>query len=172
MKRVLVVITVGAIGAAYLAGYWPQRQGRVASQEALAAMGASLERSQARNRLYGLQSQLVALRATVEARNFGDAQGEAGAFFDSVRAEAGRRDQSHARQALEGIAAGRDSLTVALTQSDPAALEMVQGAMTRLGDALEAAPGVETGMGSAPTAPSPERPERDVASDSTSPGPR
>jgi hypothetical protein len=157
MKRVLVVLSLGAVGAAYLAGYWPQRQDRVASEEASAAMRADLERAEARNRLYRLQSQLIDVLATVEARNFGDAQGKATAFFDSVRAEAGRPDQSHVRQALEGIVAGRDPLTIALTQNDPAALEMLHGAMTRLREALgEATPRVETRTSPAPTLPSPE----------------
>jgi len=161
MKRVLVVlvlgiITLGAIGAAYLAGYWPQHQEGVTCEAALRAMRANLERAEARNRLYGLQSQLIDLLATVEARNFGDAQGKATAFFDSVRAEAGRPDQSTARPMLEEIAAGRDSLTIALTQNDPAALEILHGAMTRLREALgESTPRVETGTNPTPTAPSP-----------------
>jgi hypothetical protein len=157
MKRVLVVLVLGifilgAIGAAYLAGYWPRHQQGVACEAALQAMRANLERAQARNRLYGLQSQLIGLLVTVEARNFGDAQGKATAFFDSVRAEAGRPDQGDARRVLEDIAAERDSLTVALTQNDPVALEMLHGAMTRLREALgEAPPGVETGTSPMPT---------------------
>lgn len=136
MKRVLVVLTLVAIGAAYFAGYWPERQARVASERALEAMRANLERAEARNRLYGLQSQLIELMAAVEARNFGAAQGKATAFFDSARAEAGRPDQAYAVETLEGILAGRDSLTIAITQNDPAALEMLRGAMTRLRGAL------------------------------------
>ena len=156
MKRVLVVLTLAAIGAAYFAGYWPQRQERVASEAALAGVRADLERAEARNRLYGLQSQLIDLLATVEARNFGDAQAQATAFFGSVRAESGRPDQSHAQEALEDVAAGRDSLTIALTQNDPAALEMLHGAMTRLREALgEATPQLETGASPAPTVPAP-----------------
>lgn len=156
MKRVLVVLTLGAIGAAYFVGYWPERQARVASERALEAMRANLERAEARNRLYGLQSQLIDLLAAVEARNFGDAQRKATAFFDLVRAEAGRPDQSHAGKPLEGILAGRDSLTIAITQNDPAALEMLRGAMTRLRAALGEAPAdVGTGTSPSPTVPSP-----------------
>lgn len=157
MKRVLVVlvlgiIALGAIGAAYLAGYWPQHQEAVTCEAALQAMRANLERAEARNRLYGLQSQLIDLLATVEARNFGDAQGKATAFFDSVRTEAGRPDQDDARPTLEDIAAGRDSLTIALTQNDPAALEMLHGTMTRLREALgESPPEVETEASPMPT---------------------
>jgi hypothetical protein len=157
MKRVLVVLALAAIGIAYFAGYWPQRQDRVASERALDSTRASLERAEARNRLYGLQSQLIDLLRTVEARNFGDAQGKATAFFDEVRAEAGRPDQSHAREALEGIVAGRDALTIALTQNDPAAIEMLHGTMLQLRVALgDAPPQVTAGAGPSPTAPSPK----------------
>ena len=157
MKWVLAVLTVVAIGVAYLAGYGPERQARVASETALEATRASLERAEARNRLYSLQSQLVALLATAEARNFGAAQGEATTFFNAVRAESGRPDQSHVRKALEGILAGRDSLTIALTQNDPAALAMLHGTMARLREALGDAPvQVEPATSPSPTAPSPK----------------
>lgn len=136
MKRVLVVFALAAIGIAFFAGYWPQRQDRVASEKALDSTRASLERAEARLRLYGLQSQLIDLLRAVEAGNFGDAQGKATAFFDGVRSEAGRPAQSHARETLEGIVAGRDSLTVALTKNDTAALEMLRETMTRLRQAL------------------------------------
>lgn len=154
MRRVLVVLTLAAIGAAYVAGYWPERQARLASEAALQGMRGDLERAEARNRLYGLQSKLIDLLGTVEARNFGEAQVKATAFFDAVRAEAGRPDQAGATKALEGILAARDSLTIALTQNDPAALEMLRGAMTRLRAALGEAPASEAPGPS----PSPARP--------------
>jgi hypothetical protein len=153
MNRVLVVLAaIGvAIGAAYFAGYWPQRQGRVASEAALEAtraelesMRADLQRAQARNRLYALQSRLVVLINTVEARNFGDAQAQGTAFFDAVQVEAGRPDQSHARRELDAIVAGRDALTVALTRNDPVALQMLQGAMIGLREGLVEAPRPQT----------------------------
>lgn len=157
MKRLLVVLTLAAIGAAYVAGYWSERQARAASERALEAMRANLERAEARNRLYSLQSQLIDLLATVESRNFGEAQGKATAFFDLVRAEAGRPDQSQAGKTLEEILAGRDSVTIAITQNDPAALEMLRGTMTRLRAALgEALPHVGTGTSPSPAAPSPK----------------
>jgi uncharacterized protein (DUF2267 family) len=154
MKRVLVVLALAAIGAAYFVGYWPERQARVASERTLEAMRANLERAEARNRLYGLQSKLSDLLGTVEARNFGEAQGKATAFFDAVRAEASRSDQAGATKALEGILEGRDSLTIAITQNDPAALEMLRGAMTRVRAALgETPPHEAAGPSPSPAAP-------------------
>lgn len=154
MKKALIVLALAAVGIAYFAGYWPQRQDRVASERALDVARASLERAEARNRLYGLQSQLLDLLATVEARNLGDAQGKATAFFNGVRAESGRPDQSHARKTLEGIVAGRDSLTVALTQNDSTTLDMLHGTMTHLRQALgDVSTEVET-----PPSPSPAVP--------------
>jgi len=154
MRRLLVVLTLAAIAAAYIAGYWPEREARVASERALQAMRGDLERAEARNRLYGLQSRLIDLLGTVEARNFGDAQGKATAFFDAVRAEAGRPDQAQVTKALEGTLAGRDSLTIAITQNDPATLEMLRGTMTRLRAALgEAPPHEAAGPSPSPAAP-------------------
>ncbi|MEO8499818.1 MAG: hypothetical protein ABI565_02800 [Vicinamibacteria bacterium] len=132
----LVVLITALIGLVYLAGYWPQRQTRLACEKTLDLTRASLERAEARNRLYGLQSRLIDLLATVEARNFGAAQDQASAFFNAVRAEAERPDQSQVRAALVRIGMGRDALTVALTQNDPAALSLVQGAMAQLRVAL------------------------------------
>jgi len=124
------------IGLVYFAGYWPQRQAGVASEKVLDLTRVSLEQAEARNRLYGLQSRLIDLLATVEARNFGAAQEQASAFFDAVRAEAERPDQSQVRAALARIGTGRDALTVALTQNDPAALSLAHDAMTQLRVAL------------------------------------
>jgi hypothetical protein len=94
---------------AFFLGYWPANRARAAAERALETTQASLERAEARNRLYGLQSKVVDLLATVEASTFGDAQGKASAFFDAVRTEAARPDQRQARAALESILAERDA---------------------------------------------------------------
>ncbi|MEO8361932.1 MAG: hypothetical protein ABI672_18005 [Vicinamibacteria bacterium] len=136
MKLRVGLLVLVLLGSAYLAGYWPERQALTASEKTLELTRASLDRAEARNRLYGLQSKLIDLLAAVEARNFGDAQARASVFFDAVRAEANQPDQSQGKAALERIGSGRDTLTVALTQNDPSALSLVQGAMTQLRVAL------------------------------------
>ena len=136
MKKSLVALVLVALVAAFFLGYWPANRARSAAESALAASQASLERAEARNRLYGLQSTVVDLLATVEARNFGDALRKASAFFDAVRTESTRPDQSQARGALESILAERDATIGALTQSDPATAVMLHGVMSRLRSAL------------------------------------
>lgn len=136
MKTPFIVLALAATGVAYFAGYWPARQDRLAAEQSLKAAEASLLRAEALNRLYALQSKLVDLQATVDARNFGDAQAKSTVFFDALRTEAARPDQSQARGALESILAGRDTLTAALTQNDPAARESLSHAMARLREAL------------------------------------
>jgi hypothetical protein len=136
MRKSHVGLTLIAIVVAFCVGYWPASRGRGAAEQALERAQASLERSEARNRLYGLQSKLVDLLATVEARNFGDAQGKATVFFDAVRNEAPQPDQSPARAALESILAERDAITSALTRDDPATPNLIHGVMTRLREAL------------------------------------
>ncbi|MBK5256371.1 MAG: hypothetical protein JJE39_10095 [Vicinamibacteria bacterium] len=140
MKTIIGVLALAAIGVAYFVGYWPERQSRLATETTLEATRANLEQAQARNRLYGLQSKLIELLTTVEARNFGEAQGQSTVFFNEVRTEAGRPDQSQVRSILEGIVAGRDTLTVALTQNDPATLDMLHALMARLREALGETP--------------------------------
>ena len=141
MRRVLAVLIVAAVAGAYFAGREPERRARIPAETALATARADLERAEARNRLYRLQSQLIDLFGTVEARNFGEAQGKATSFFDALRAEAVRRDQEHVRGALEALLADRDSLTIAINRNDPAAVEMLRGALARLRAALgETAP--------------------------------
>lgn len=136
MKKSHVGFVLVALAAAFLLGYWPASRARGAAEQALAATQASLERSEARNRLYGLQSNVVDLLATVEARNFGDAQVKASAFFDAVRMEAARPEQGPARRELESILAERDATTGALTQGDPSTSVLLHGAMARLRTAL------------------------------------
>lgn len=156
MKTPFILLTLSAIVVAFLAGYWPQRQDRLAAEGSLEMATASLERAEARNRLYALQSKLVDLVASVEARNFGDAQGKATLFFDAVRTEATQPDQIQAKGVLEGILAGRDPLTSALTQNDPAARELLHGAMARLRQALGEPPLPVPAQAGLPTAlPSP-----------------
>lgn len=146
MKRMPVVLAaVVVIGVTYVAGYWPERQGRLATVADLVATRAELERTQARNRLYGLQSRIVDLRAAVEARNFGAAQDQATILFDEIRRESDRPDQSEARSRLQAMAEARDDLTVALTQNDSVAIEMLHDITTRLREALGDSPAtVET----------------------------
>jgi hypothetical protein len=140
MKRLLLVLVLVTIGAAYLAGYWPEHQARKAAEQQLDGLRARLERAEARNRLYDLQGQLLTLTATMEARNFGEAQAKATAFFESVRAESGRTRTADTREALERILSRRDRFTVALTQSDPAAPEMVHRTMADLRSAIGLTP--------------------------------
>lgn len=136
MKTSFIVLALAAAGAAFFAGYWPARQDRLAAERSLEAAEGKLLRAEGLNRLYALQSKLVDLQATVDARNFGDAQAKSTIFFDAVRTEATRPEQAHVRGALESILAGRDGLTGALTQNDPAARELLNSAMARLRGAL------------------------------------
>ena len=136
MKTPFIVLALAVIGAAFFAGYWPARQDRLSAEQSLKTAEERLLRAEALNRLYALQSKLVDLQATVEARNFGDAQGKSTVFFDAVRTESTRPDQGQARGVLESILAGRDSVTGALTQNDPAARELLNGVMARLREAL------------------------------------
>lgn len=153
MKRLSLLLIVAAIGGAYIAGYWPEHRARVADERSLDSMRAELEHLAARNRLCGLQAQLVDLLATVEARDYGTAQTQTSTFFDAVRAETRRHHPDDVATALERILAQRDAATIAITHNDPAAGELFRGALTRLRAVLGEAPRRPTSTSS--TSPSP-----------------
>ena len=108
MTRALLILAVLVAGAAYVLGSWPQRQARLAAERELQETRTRLTHAEARIRLYALQSRLLALLGSVEARNYGDAQGQSTAFFDAVRREADDAEQAGARAPLEQIHADRD----------------------------------------------------------------
>jgi hypothetical protein len=153
MKRFLVLLVVGLVGAAYAAGYWPERQRRVALESQMRAIEERLAEAEARVRLGGLLARLLTLMDVVGEKNYGQGLGLSSAFFDEVRAEAGRTPPPF-RDLLEGVIKRRDAVTASLTQADPAVLGTLREVQGELRRALGFPP-PPAGVAPAPPAASP-----------------
>ncbi len=134
--RTWLLAAVVALGAAFLAGYWPQARQRRAVERELAALNDRVADAEARERLGRLLGDLLYLTETVAAMNYGEAQPLSTRFFDDVSAEAARTSAPDFKAALEEVARQRDSVTAALARGDPAALESLRAAQLALRAAL------------------------------------
>jgi hypothetical protein len=146
-KFLLLVVVL--IAAAYVAGFWPQRERVSALQAENAALQQRVDAAEARVRAGTLLGELIALKEVVQEMNYGQARGMSSPFFDHVRAEAGRTTDAGVKQALVFIDALRDPTTIALTQGDTAALGHLREAEKRLRHALGYPP-PPAGPGAAP----------------------
>jgi Tfp pilus assembly protein PilX len=149
LKFLLVVVVL--IAAAYVAGFWPQRERISALQAENVTLQQRAEAAEARVRAGALLGEMLTLREVAQDMNYGQARTLASPFFEHVRAEAGRTADAGVKQALEAILAVRDTVTVALTQGDAAALGHLRESERRLRLAL----GYPPPPAAAPPAPSP-----------------
>jgi hypothetical protein len=134
LKFILLVVVL--LAAAYVAGFWPQRERASALQAENASLQQRVEAAEARVRAGVLLGELLTLREVAQDMNYGQARTLSSPFFEHVRAEAGRTTDTGVKQALEAILAVRDTVTVALTQGDAAALAHLREAERRLRQAL------------------------------------
>jgi len=132
MKRLLAVLVVLLIAAAFVAGYWPQREARVrAEQEAAEArrqldeVRAELARAEARDRRGRLFGRLLALQDAVASGNFGEARALSTPFFDGARDEAARESDAAVRTSLDAILMRRDTVTAGLARGEGSVREML-----------------------------------------------
>lgn len=133
-KFLLLVVVL--IAAAYVAGFWPQRERIGVLQAENVTLRQRVEAAETRVRAGGLLGELLALKEVVQEMNYGQARGMSSPFFDHVRGEAGRTTDSGLKQALMSIDALRDPVTIALTQGDAAALGHLRESERMLRQAL------------------------------------
>jgi hypothetical protein len=132
MKRLIAVLVVLLVAGAFVAGYWPQREGRLrAEQEAaearrqLAESRAELARAEARDRRGRLFGRLLALQDAVASGNFGEGQALSTPFFDGVRDEAARESDAAVRTSLDAILIRRDTVTAGLARGEASVGEVL-----------------------------------------------
>jgi hypothetical protein len=179
MSKILKLLVVGlvVVAAAYVAGFWPQRErvGALAAENA--ALQQRLDAAEARVRAGALLGELLAFKEVVQEMNYGQARGLSSPFFEHVAAESTRTTDPGVKQALTSILAQRDPMTVALTQGDAAALAHLREAERRLRQALgyPPPPAAVPAIAPAPaTIPTPEGPPMTIpppASATTVPSP-
>jgi hypothetical protein len=135
MKKVLIVLVLLIL--AYGAGFWGEYRKRSAVESELARQQAQLAEAHERVRSGELLGQILNLKDAAVARNYGHAQELSTKLFEATRAESGRVSRSGSLSpALEAVLAMRDAVTAALTRSDPASVDIIEQAESRLRQGL------------------------------------
>jgi hypothetical protein len=120
MNKVLVVVMLLLLGAAYVGGYWPQHRQLRAAQQSEAQAQQQLAGVQAVARICRLENDLLALIGQTENQNYGNARGLSQAFFDNLRREADQDQNASYKADLENILGQRDAITAGLARADAA----------------------------------------------------
>jgi hypothetical protein len=138
MRRagLIAVAAVVLLGAAYLAGYLPERSRRIAAAEQAASLQAAFAGAESRVRVAALLGQAITLKEVAMRQNYGQALELSPRFFDAVRAEALQSADASLRSGLEEISARRDALTAALAKTEPAVVDTLHQIEVRLRVAL------------------------------------
>jgi hypothetical protein len=118
--RAAIAAAVVLLAVAFLVGFWPQRQGRVAAERELADVRTRLAAAEDRVRAAAVLGQLLAVRDAVAAQNYGEARQLSSAFFDVARAESPRTSLPGMSALLENVLRQRDGVISALALGDPA----------------------------------------------------
>jgi hypothetical protein len=134
--RTWLVTGVVALGAAFIAGYWPEARQRRGLERERAILTERVADLEARVRVARLLGDLLYLAEMVAAMNYGEAQTLSTRFFDDVSAEAARTPVGDFKAALEQVARQRDLVTAALARGDPAARDSLDVAQLALRRAL------------------------------------
>jgi hypothetical protein len=132
VRKLVLGLVVLLIAAAFVAGYWPQRErvGRVQAElsEALrqqAETRSRLDAAEAQLRLHRLFGQYLALEDAVGSGNYGEAQSLSSPFFDRVRDEATRTGDGSVRSALDAVLMRRDAVTAGLARGEASVREVL-----------------------------------------------
>ena len=138
MSKILkfIVLVVVLLAAAYVAGFWPQRERVSALQAENATVQQRLEAAENRVRAAALLGELLTFKEVVQDMNYGQARTLSSPFFEHTAAEATRTTDPAVKQALAAVLALRDPVTVALTQGDASALAHLRESERRLRLAL------------------------------------
>jgi hypothetical protein len=126
------------VAAAFLAGFWPERQRRTELEAENAFLQAQVANLEDRVRLGQLHGELLNVIDAVADMNYGQAQMLSSALFNNIRAEASRTQNPEFRAALDAILALRDQITGALAKGDASALEPLRQSERQLREALGA----------------------------------
>jgi hypothetical protein len=136
VKRILFGVAVVLLAAAYLAGYWPERQRRTALQQEVEALRAQVADAHARAQVSSLLGDLLYLTEAVAVMNYGQAQDLSSSFFDRVQRESVSTAETRFATVLDDIHRQRDAVTAALARGDASVLQPLRQAQLLLRQAL------------------------------------
>lgn len=150
VSKTTLVAAGGLVGVAlYLAGYLPERSRRVQADAMMTALRADVDAKESRIRVGVLLGQALMLEDLATQSDYGQAQAQSSRFFDAVRDEAQRNQDTELRGALMTVLGLRDGVTAALAKSDPG----VVAALTVVERRLRAALGYPVAAERAPASP-------------------
>jgi hypothetical protein len=135
-KWIFPIAVVVLLGAAFLAGYVPERQQRSTAETEIARLRDRLVVAEDRVRTGELLGRILTIREVTARQDYGEAQKLSSASFDAIRAEAARTHDAQLRGGLNEALARRDAVTAALAKADPAATEILHTIELRLRQAL------------------------------------
>ncbi len=135
-KRIAEAVAVVLIGAAYLAGYLPERQQRTSAEMEIERLRSRLTTAEDRVRGSELLGRILMVREVTARQDYGHAQELSSAFFDAVRAEASATHDTQLRDGLNVVLGRRDAVTAALAKGDAGAIEILHNIELRLRQAL------------------------------------
>ena len=137
MKRFLLVAILILLGAAFVAGYWPEHEKLIAAQDNAAQVQQQLATTQAVARICKLENELLQLMGQTENQNYGEARNLSKTFFDDLRQEADRDQNASYKQDLENILAGRDAVTAGLARADASTAATLRQYLTQMQQLLQ-----------------------------------
>ena len=150
-KRIIAVVFVVLLGAAFLVGYVPQQQRRASAEMDIEDLQNRLVAAEDRVRTSELLGRVLTVQEVTARQDYGDAQELSSAFFDAVRAEASATHDSRLREGLNDALTQRDAVTAALAKADARAMEILHKIELRLRQALGyPVPPEPAGSGAAP----------------------
>jgi hypothetical protein len=125
VRKVVAVLVVLLVAAAFVVGYWPQHRelgqaqaDAVEARRQLAETRSQLAAAEVKARLGRLFGQYLALQDAVASGNYGEAQALSSPFFDAVREEVTKGSDPAARTALDAILGRRDTVTAGLARGE------------------------------------------------------
>jgi hypothetical protein len=120
------------VAAAFVAGYWPQRERLVQAREAanelrrqLSESRSQLAAAEAKARLGRVFGQYLALQDAVASGNYGEAQALSSPFFDAVHEERTRGVDPSVRTALDAVLMRRDAVTAGIARGEGSVREVL-----------------------------------------------
>jgi hypothetical protein len=140
--RLLGGVVLVALVAAFLAGFWPERQRRAGLETETAALQARVSMLEEHVRVAQLHGALLNLIDAIAEMNYGQAQVQSSTLFDNIRTEVGRMQTREFQTALAELLASRDQVTGLLAKGDSTVLEPLRQSERQLRQALGAPPPV------------------------------
>jgi hypothetical protein len=118
-KVIWVLAAAVGVGAAYVAGYWPERGQRIAAEGQVEALETNLTLAEAHVRTGALLGRVLTIRELIMRQDYGQALERSSALFDDSRRETTAMPDGQLRDTLTGTLTRRDSVTAGLAKADP-----------------------------------------------------